>query len=91
MKIKDLKKDVNSIYKFVIEECYTSIYYSPATNYEYVFCILSDAIEQKEELLKLINLNRTQPKNTKQEYLLKVTSSLFEFSAELIDRLNQQN
>lgn len=91
MKIRDLKKDVNSVFDFVIEECYTCLYYSPVVNYEYVYSILSEAIEKREEILTLINDNKKLLKIDKSKYFSNLTQNLFESSAELVDKLCQQN
>jgi len=91
MKIRDLKKDVNSVFEFVIQECYACLYYSPVVNYEYVYSILSEAVEKREEILTLINDNKKLSKIDKSKYFSNLTHNLFESSSEMVDRLCQQN
>jgi hypothetical protein len=88
MKIRDLKKDVNYIFSHIIDECYSSLYYSPEIYQEHVISVMADALEKKNEFLNLINKTQSIENGEKKKYLSTITTDIFETSTELIDRLN---
>ncbi len=88
MKIRDLKKDVNYIFSHIIDECYSTLYYSPEVYQEHVISVMADALEKKNEFLNLINRSQKISDKEKKEYLSTLTADIFETSTELIDRLN---
>lgn len=86
--IRDLKKDIKSMVKHFLDECYTQLTFSPHLNQENVLDIISDVMElEKEVIAKLAYKSRQRGIKTTVDYQ-SIANDFYNRIVELTERLN---
>lgn len=91
-KIRDIKKDINSLMHEVIDECYAYLEYSHGINFENVSNIITDAVEVRNQLIHRLTHFDFIPDHAKiKEHYRNIINDLYDKNIELIERLNSLN
>ncbi len=87
---RDLKKDINNLTFEVINECYSSLEYSPSYHFQDIMDIMQEAVDLRNDLIQKINHDNDGLIGVeKRKYFKQILDLLYDKNIELIDRLNE--